>query len=255
MIDILVLDYNRPQETFDCLKSVERHAKFEHQVTLLSNGGRQDYCVDFFGKKLVNRLILNGKNEGLGFGTTDLFKIARQTFALYLQNDQFFFKDITEADISAITDCIKNNQKIGSVGIAGDPCHGVYSERAHIISVDFYNSIPAKPNGGAGPFHATPWNEGHIQDFYAKNGFTHYIWPTVLVGDNGKWAVRENPDGSIWRHRTDTKQLELLVGPVKERHVYPNLTDEEWSGVLSSNSWKAGTIPSMDEKHSFVAYF
>lgn len=256
MLDILILDYNRPNETYLCLQSVKKHVKFPNVVTLLSNGGDQSYLGKFYGEGLIDRLILNKRNEGLGFGTTDLFKIARNKYSLYLQNDQFFFRDFGQDEFEEIVSNITNREKDNtkSVSIAGDPCHGIYSERAHIIETKFYNDIPHKPNGGAGPYHDKPWNEGYVQEYYRLSKYKHLIWPNLLVADNGKWAVRENPDGSIWRHRTDTKELELLRGPIKERYVYPNFTEQEWTETLAAQQWTAGRIPETEKPHSFVAF-
>lgn len=257
MISFLVLDYNRPGETYQCLKSIRQNAKFDNQIIYLSNGGNQDYVFDFYRQGLMDKVILNKENSGLGFGTTDLFRMCNTDYAIYFQNDQWLAREFTQQELDEMLKIIDRiypdhtQRKVKSIGLAGDPCQGQYSERAHLIRTAFYNNIPDMPNGGAGPYHHIEWNEGYIQKWYKHHGLLHYIWPKPLVGDNGCFALRENPDGSKWRHRTDTKELWLLGGPVKEKYIYPNFTQEEWDEVLKAQAWPNGRIPLKEQAHSF----
>lgn len=268
-ISYLVLDYNRPNETNIALKSIKQFTKFEHQVIMLSNGGDQSYVGNFYAQGLVDKLILNKNNSGLGFGTTDLFKICDTKYAIYFQNDQYLGREFFEHELANMIDTLGQYgsdmhlhpqrapatlnaewKMIKSISIAGDQCQGQYSERAHLIEVDFYNRIPEKPNGGAGPYHHIEWNEGYIQKYYKSKKFSHYIWPKPLAGDNGCFSVRFNPDGSMWKHRTDTKELWMIKQP-KEKYIYPNFTDDEWQSVLATGKWPDGQIPEKEKAHSF----
>jgi len=253
----LILDFMRPNESKLCLESIRQYTKFPYQIVYLSNGGEQDYVLDFYKQGLIDKLILNKENNGLGFGTTDLFRFCDTQYSISIQSDQYlrrtFANDEPEFIISYINQPTKNGF-VKSISLAGDTCQGKYSERAHIINTSFYNSIPNKPNGGAGPYHNKPWNEGYIQEYYKLNNYRHMIYEMPLFVDNGCYATRQNPDGSIWTHRTDTKQCRLIKGPVKEKYVYPQFTDEEWNEVLSTQSWHDWRVPINEEKHSFV-YF
>jgi len=257
-ISYLVLDYMRPYESELCLRSLKDNTKFECPVIYLSNGGNQDYVWEFYKEGWIDKLILNKENEGLGFGTTDLFKICKSQYAIYVQNDQYLGREYIEEEldkqIAMLGNVLEDKKVIGSISLAGDQCQGKYSERAHIIMPELYNSIPNMPNGGAGPYHHIEWNEGHIQKWYEEEGFTHHIWPDILFGDNGAWSYRKNPDGSEWRHRTDLKKLWLIKGPVKEKYVYPKLTEEEWNGVLVDQTWEEGKIPEQEVKDSFQVW-
>ena len=76
-----------------------------------------------------------------------------------------------------------------------------------------------------------------FQKFYKILAFQHFIYPNPMFIDNGKTAMRQNPDGSAWKHFPDTKQLWLINGPVKQKFVYPYFTDAEWDEVLKTQSW------------------
>jgi len=253
-VSYLVLGYMRPVESKLCLLSLREYTKFECPVIYLSNGGMQDYAWDFYKEGLIDKLILNKENEGLGFGTTDLFKICKSDYAIYVQCDQFLGREFTQEELNKQIDVLSTAPSIRSISLAGDQCQGKYSERAHIIKTNFYNNIQCKPNGGAGPYHHVEWNEGFIQNYYREDGYEHYIWPEQLFGDNGAWAYRRNPDGSEWRHRTDLKKLWLIKGPVKEQYVYPKFTDEEWKNVLEKQAWEDGKIPEQEVKDSFKVW-
>ena len=73
IIDFLILDYNRPVESLLCLKSIKRHAKFDHNIVYLSNGGEQEYVYDYYKQGLIDKLILRKYNSGCGLGTRELF--------------------------------------------------------------------------------------------------------------------------------------------------------------------------------------
>jgi hypothetical protein len=105
---------------------------------------------------------------------------------------------------------------------------------------------------GAGPRHAEgDWREAQIQRFYKENTLIHLTdWPALVI-DNGRSAKRQNPDGSLWEHRPDTKGLKLISGPVKEKNIYPYFNDSEWEYVLVNQSWPEWEIPEREKQHSF----
>lgn len=247
----------RPNESKLCLESIKQYSRFPYQIIYLSNGGgieNQEYVLDYYKKGLIDKLILNKNNNGLGYGTTDLFRFCDTKLAIYVQTDQYLRRTFAADELEFISSYLDTNKEgkiVKSISLAGDQCQGKYSERAHLINVDFYNSITGKPNGGAGPYHNIPWNEGFIQDYYNKNNYCHLISELIFI-DNGKYAIRENPDKSLWRHTTDRKTLELLKGPIKEKYVYPNFTDDEWKVVLETQNWPKDQIPENDKKHSFI---
>lgn len=255
----------RPEESKICLESLRKHSKLSYQIIYLSNGGSQDYVLDFYRQGLIDKLILNKENNGLGYGTTDLFRFCDTEWAIYVQTDQYLRRTFAEDEFEFLLSQymykdvyspggINNKREVKSISLAGDTCQGKYSERAHLINVKFYNEIKDKPNGGAGPYHDKPWNEGHIQDYYNKMNYCHFIYEMPLFVDNGCYATRQNPDGSIWTHRTDTKQCRLIQGPVKERYIYPQFNLIEWDKVLQDQSWPDWKIPAKEINHSFV-YF
>lgn len=269
-LSVLVLDFDRERETRACLQSVRRHVKVPHTLIYLHNGPAS-YPVDLYREGLCDQMIQTRSNRGLGIGTRDLFAAAFGRWSLYLQNDQELGVDIDQQTLDTLTGMIGgtmwlrlNGQqqpqdsgwKVASVSLAGQVCKpSEYSERAHIIETSFYQRLEREgvlPCHGAGPYHDGVWREAAIQRYYEEHKLIHATHLPPLVVDRGSRARRQNPDGSVWQHEPDTKALTLISGPVKERYVYPTLTDAEWQSVLATQSWPPGQIPEQERAHSFI---
>ncbi len=268
---VLVLDYAKPYETHQCLASIKQHLKVPHTVILCDNGSNEDYPLSFIRAGLADQLIVNRDSRGLGLGTRDLYALTFAHWTCYLQNDQVFARDLTEAEFSTMTSWIGGQdaccQTVASISLAGAPCgDGVYSERAHLLRTADYKrweqDTPLSPRlgyHGAGPYHDGVWRERQLQDHYALNRLTHLAWPQPFVADNGVFAVRDMKEGGLWCHRTDTKQLWCIreptmpgwAGPIGV--AYPKLMEEERAQVLA-HGWPDGQIPLLEQKDSFSCW-
>lgn len=259
-LSIIILDFVREAESRLCLESIRRHVKFPVKVIYYHNGPA-DYPYKFYQEGLCDTFVQTQKNEGLGIGTRDLYRMVFSPFVMTLQSDQIIGRDFTQEEFKQIKaiwgeKALIGDSQIGSISLAGPVCSkGVFSERAGIMRTDFYQYMEKYiPLGysGCGPYDgAMRWREGQIQDFYKSQGIIHYTeWPALVI-DNGRISERQNPDGSRWRHFPDTKQLWLVSGPVKEKNVYPKFSDREWDEVLASQKWEPGKIPENEVAHSF----
>ncbi|MBP9682992.1 MAG: hypothetical protein KBD76_16445 [Bacteriovorax sp.] len=258
-ISILILDYNKPEESLLCLESVHKHCKFEKEVVFYSNGGEQDYAIDFYKEGLIDKLVLSKKNWGLGCGTTDLLQLCRTEYFIYLQNDQFFFRDLNEKEeIFNLKNFYHNRFNCGSISLAGFPCgEFIYSDRCHFGKTQFFRDMDkwggSYPDEGCGIFWNGPetYNENFIQRFYKEHGILHFQTGMPYVIDNGKTSIRENPDGSIFKHNPDSKQLWVIKAP-KEKQAWPeNLLDSEWISIIDG-TFEQGSIPENWKKDSFI---
>lgn len=261
-VSFLVLDYQREQAARLCLESIRRHVKFPYKVIYLHNGDAH-YPQGLLHDGLIDELIMPRENGGLGLGTRALFAACFSPLACYWQVDQVMGRDFEQAELDRLVELLGctyrgsgiNHQLVKSVSLAGAVCGPhVYSERAYLIETRDYKRWEAQlplSHGGAGPYHHVEWREGQLQRHYKESDYWHWTDWARLAIDNGRDAVRQNPDGSIWRHFPDTKALHLVSGPVKERYVYPKLNDAEWAGVLATQSWPPGQIPKNEVKDSF----
>lgn len=261
ILSIFVLDYAKPIESRLCLESVKRHVKVPYKVIFVDNGSGEDYSLQFLKEGLVDQLIINRDSTGLGIGTRDGMNACFGQVALMLQNDQLFIKDFLMPEfISLVTNfgaTTEDGKKVGSINLAGNVApEGVYSERAHLISTRFYKDMERNNilgYAGAGPYHdAGPWREAQIQELYARENLIHWTPPAMpWVRDNGVYALRDMKEGGVFLHRTDTKQVWVIVPPTGDKNpMYPKMTEEEFS-MCKRGEWMDGRIPSLERQDSF----
>lgn len=263
-VSFLVLDYKKPQESRLLLESLKRHVKFNHKVIYLHNG-LESYPQNYLNEGLIDQLIITKDNNGLGLGTRNLFAACFSQYAIYVQNDQILGRDFGEEELEYLISFLPYRSDIPdsipwvrSISLAGAPCgEGIYSERAHLIETSTYFEWEHEymmPYGGAGPYDSEEWREGYIQNLYKKYNWKHHIYHSPMFVDNGVFATRQNPDGSIWCHRTDTKSLWNIVKPKEKHPTYPKFTDEEWEIALGDTGWPDSQIPNKEKDNSFMCW-
>lgn len=268
-LNVLVLDFAKPIESRICLESVKQHLKVDHHVIFCDNGSGEDYPIQFLKEGLIDQLIVNRQSRGLGLGTRDVFALSpdkQGLFSLYLQNDQYFIRDLTREELIGqfLTGFMgsynyqgDNTGVVQSISLAGSPCGpGIYSERAHLIETTFYHNIERAGDlgyHGAGPYHDGTWREAQMQALYKKKGWLHYAYEPQVIADNGVFAVRDMGDGGLWCHRTDSKALWNIVAPTVKNPAYPKINEDEFQ-LAKSGQWPDGKIPEAELSSSFLCW-
>ena len=251
MITYAILDYNRPKEAELCLKSIHRFSHFPFKILFVSNGGNQDYAINFYKQGLIDKLILRKKNSGCGLGTRECFNDfdLESGIIAYIQSDQFLCRDFNKDELELYLSLLYTN-KFFYIDMAGNQGNGRFSERAFLMPKHYYQTIP-NTIGGPGPFADSKWTEQSVQEYIERNKFKFFT-TKLLFADNGKVSIREYPDGGELIMHTDTKEV-FITKPITKRVDFPNihLTDKEWEEILT-NSWAGGTIPIAHRKHSFT---
>lgn len=260
-LSILILDYLKPNESLMLLNSIKKHVKVPHKVIFCDNGSGEKYPYFFLEKGLIDQLIVNRESFGLGVGTRDLFAASHSKYSMYVQNDQYFYYDLTEEIFKYCKSLFGEINLSGSIGesvsrnksisLAGYNCgFGVFSERAFLIETDFYKSLEPLSLGGAGPLHDLRWRENQIQEIYKKNNWFHYypnFYECPIVLDNGAFAIRDMRfvGRGLWVHRTDNRQLWQICAPNNLDGDYPRFNDIEKDDVLK-NGWEDGKVPEIE---------
>lgn len=249
-LTVAVLTFRKPTETRLCLQSLHVHLKVPATIVLLDNGGGLDYPVDLYREGLCDVLIVKREGQGGGVGQTDLFRWADTPYTLFVQSDQVMRHDLTPHLLDEAAQLLDTGYQC--IDFNGDQSNrGVWTDRAHLIKTDLFNSFAPFPNGGPGPRHADRWNENYLQQIFEDRQYRiAHIKPT-LFADIGKWTVRENGGGLV-RMRTDTKQVWWDAIPVR-RDVFPDHTDLEWETVLAGD-WPQGQTPDRYVEHAFKCW-
>lgn len=249
-ISFLVLDYKKPIEARKCLESIRANAKFPHQIIYFDNGSNEDYPYFFKKSGLCDILISRAQNNGGGFAQTDLFRFCDTKYAFFVQCDQILLYPLEQTHINTFISKIEN-EDYKYVDLNGSQAGiGNWTDRAHFIDVEFFNSLAPFPNGGPGPFDHLQYNENHLQNAFKKNNYKILKISPVLFADNGVFTIREVAGGLV-KMRTDTKEVKWVKTPTS-KYVFPRMTDEEWNLAISGN-WPDKKIPEyyLNEKSSF----
>lgn len=240
IVSFLVLDFRKPVETRACLESIRAHAKLPHKVVYLDNGSREQYSWGLYREGLCDTIISKRDGQGGGVGQTDLFRWCDTRYAYFVQSDQTLIRDITPEIHEQLVRGLETSFRC--MDLNGDQSgRGVWTDRAHLIDVAWFNSLVPFPNGGPGPRHEDRWNENYLQEVFARpeNQIAH-VKP-VFFADNGKTTVRELPDGALVMMETDTKAVTWIKAPTQP-YVFPEMTEDEWAQSIAG-AWPARTVP------------
>lgn len=257
--EILILDYNRPNELINLAASLHENANFDKKIVVLNNGGNGETADALLSQGLVDKVIHNKVNVGCGLGTLQLFAQCESEFAFYVQVDHKLQTTLAEKHIEIFKDKISFEDYF-YVDVAGDQGHGEYSERAQFIRKKDYLSASISA-GGPGPLEDLKWSEESLQEHMKKNDLTFFSYYEPITeghlfppfADCGWSSVRENPDGSKWEHKPDTKVLKCLQPPT-EIFTFPPLSEEEWETAIDGRWPDEGKIPQEWKDHSFEAW-
>lgn len=256
-VSILVLDYEKPFESKLLLDSIKTGCQFDYELIYLSNGGEQNYVFDYYKQGVIDKLILNKKNNGCGNATVQLFDSCETDFAFYIQVDQILNSYITQKHIEEFIKILNNRYyNYRCIDLAGAQAgKNKYSERANFIDVNFYKSLPKGEKGkygGPGPYNDKKYVEQYVQEYFEQNKCQIYHTLPLFI-DNGKTSIREIGDGK-YIHTCDTKILKVLKTPTYKTEIYPPLNDSEWERLLAGNWPPEGKIPEQWIKHSFKVW-
>jgi GT2 family glycosyltransferase len=111
-VSIVILQYNNPQLTVQCIESLKEHCTIPHEIILVDNDS-DDPKARNLGKKLRGiRFVQNETNEGFSKGNNTGAAIAEGSILLFLNND-------TIAEEDFITPILKVFGGDPSIGIVG----------------------------------------------------------------------------------------------------------------------------------------
>ena len=239
----LVLDFKKEVETYNCLLSIKKHAMFPHKIIYLDNGAFDEkYPHEFYKDGLCDVLIRKKNGMGGGYGQTDLIRYCDTPYFFFVQNDQELILDLSPENMDYFIGLLNNGYNC--VDLNGDQSRrGAWTDRAHFMKTEFFNSLGPFPNGGPG-HDSEPWNESYLQYKFQENNYKIAHIKPAPFKDCGKWSVREAGDG-LYKHRCDTKILFVEKIPTYKTEVFPPFNDEEWELALSGNWPKEGKVPEL----------
>jgi hypothetical protein len=253
-LSICVLDFERPEESSKCLKSIKRFVKVDHEVVFCCNGSQNpEYAWDFYKQGLIDKLIINKFGNGGGFGTAQTINSIFNKYFLWIECDCEIRAELNNQNLSIILNALESEEYTSIDLTGGISGRGIFSGRSFIMDRQFFNSIHKTENGligGPGPYNHVRYIESFIQEHFEVNNLKVGHADGFLI-DNGKWSIREIGDGK-YKHRCDTKAFYILKSPTYITEEYPPFDKElEWPKVLKGE-WINGDVPLKWKPHSFI---
>jgi len=254
-IEIGILDFYQKNEARKLVESLKKHLKFKCDIVFYDNGTPENYSEDFLEEGLITRLVKNDKNLGCGPATVQMYDNCQSENLLYIQSDQELVEPLFGEQIFNAIQWLKDGI-FHCIDLAGNQGQGRFSERANLMSVEFYKNIPKQTLGGPGITNDQKYVEEWVQDYFADNECKiAHIAPTFFA-DRGYYSVRELPCGSILKHSCWTKETWVMNHYPKNRYeVYPPLNGCEWHNIKDLipfwGEGKRGYIPESQAEHSF----
>ena len=188
MVEYLILDYEREEESTLLLNSIKQYSKFSHTVTFLSNGGSQDYVKKLKNQGLIDKLILNEVNVGCGAGTIQLFAQYAQALAE---------KDAKDKGLKLVD--------IGG-GLNPRPGYLTIDQEGAEINCDLNDGIPL-PDNSVGVINASHVIE-HLRDKTKTMREIHRVlahggWAFIEVpSTDGRGAFQDPTHVSYWNENS-----------------------------------------------------
>ncbi len=237
-----ILDFYQENESRELLNSLKSKLDIKVHILFIDNGTPKPYSQKFLDEGLVDELVVNEKNTGCGPATVQMYDICKTPYLIYVQSDQKLVEKIGASMMDTFINLLDNS--CNCIDLAGNQGNGKFSERANMMDVEFYKTIPKETLGGPGITNAQKYVEGWVQDFFSDNNLKIANVSPTFFSDEGYYSVRQlsQDDPCIMKHSCWTKEMWLLTEPPKKKHdVYPPLDDEEWELLLKGQFPRWGT--------------
>lgn len=186
-------------------------------------------------------------------------------YFMSIQCDNYFQHPFAQEDLDEMIAELKDPDScVKSIDLSF-AAQDAFSERCFVMETDFYNSNPHQIGGGPGPHIELDWTEGTTAQWISENGcvkqwklqemmdqilkekgnldtFNLDAGKIALIGNSGKYTIRECKLGGKYKFRNDTQQLWILNPPSEKSYFGKEISEEEWKLILAG-SWADGAVP------------
>lgn len=101
-ISIIILNYNEPELTIRCLKSLEKISYKNYEIILVDNGSKEDVGKLIKDKFRNVKLIKNKENLGYAEGNNVGYRQAKGELILFLNNDAIVTRDFLQPLVDSL---------------------------------------------------------------------------------------------------------------------------------------------------------
>ena len=114
-ISIIILTYNALEYTQKCIRSIQEHTNYPHEIIFVDNGSTDstvEYLHNLIRKRPNYKLIENGENKGFATGNNQGVAIASGEYVMLLNNDVL----VSDGWLEGPVESLERDEKIGMVG-------------------------------------------------------------------------------------------------------------------------------------------
>lgn len=112
-VSLIVLNYNRPDLTTECLDSIWRHTEgLRYEVVLVDNGSAPERLLDLAPLANGARLLRLGVNRFFGEGNNLGFEASRGRYVVFLNNDV----TVNPGWLMPLIECLRQDPSVGACG-------------------------------------------------------------------------------------------------------------------------------------------
>lgn len=114
---IIIVNYNTPQLTSDCIESIKKHSVNSNYEIIIVDNASNDQSVDFLQNRFPDiKIIVSDSNVGFGRANNLGSKSAKGEFVFFLNSDTVFLNDVVANFVSKYRTLEAEGKTLGVLG-------------------------------------------------------------------------------------------------------------------------------------------
>ena len=257
-VSLIVLNYNKPQLTIECVQSIWEHTEgWHYEVVLVDNGSAPELLAQLAPLGVGANLVCVGANRFFGEGNNIGFEASRGHYVVFLNNDV----TVTPGWLAPLIDRLEADASIGATGPMMVYPDGRLQEAGAQVRADGSSEQFGKGGNPDDPAHAQQRDVGYVsaaavalrrETFAQVLGFDLCYEPAYYEDADLCMKIQQLglrivycPDTRIVHHENATSRdyaKQLAIEPVIRRNRGQFV--RRWGAVLRGEATEvAGLVP------------
>jgi len=257
-VSLIVLNYNKPQLTLECVQSIWQHTEgWRYEVVLVDNGSAPESVAQLAPLGVAAQLVCVGVNRFFGEGNNIGFEASRGRYVVFLNNDV----TVTPDWLAPLINRLETDATIGATGPMMVYPDGRLQEAGAQVHADGSSEQFGKGGSPNDPAYAQQRDVGYVsaaavamrRDTFAQVlGFDLCYEPAYYEDADLCMKIRQMglrivycPDSRIVHHENATSRdfaKQLAIKPVIRRNRAQFVA--RWGAVLCGDATQvAGVVP------------
>ena len=257
-VSLIVLNYNKPQLTLECVQSIWQHTEgWHYEVVLVDNGSADESVAQLAPLGVAAQLVRVGVNRFFGEGNNIGFEASRGRYVVFLNNDV----TVTPGWLAPLINRLEADATMGATGPMMIYPDGRLQEAGAQVHADGSSEQFGKGGNPDDPAYAQQRDVGYVsaaavamrrETFAQVLGFDLCYEPAYYEDADLCMKIRQMglrivycPDSRIVHHENATSRdfaKQLAIEPVIRRNRAQFVA--RWGAVLRGEATEvAGLVP------------